>query len=271
MPERVEAERVEELWSTLDELLMIWDDRPEKTAVSRGRQMELPRLAVVLGLASHTHRLARAAVHLHKAGMDLEAMPLVRGTLEHGLTAQWMLHNDAEALAGFVNAQQRRRRAMGEAMLGVGWGEVDEVTEIIEKSVVVPSTGDAPAKNFEQLCEDFAPLGSSLYLVYRSLSGYTHAGHHIVDSYLIPGDTISIRIDPEKPLPVAAWLWTLCAGCMWASRAADMLDRDRPHRQALRRIARVLRTPGTLDLHPNAWLRSRGVTKKKMKQKGTSP
>ncbi|RDI35387.1 DUF5677 domain-containing protein [Lentzea flaviverrucosa] len=262
MSERAEAERVEELCSTLDELLMIWDDRPEKTSVGRGRQMELPRLAVVLGLASHAHRLARAALHLSKAGMVLEAMPLVRGTLEHGLTAQWMLHNDAEALAGFVNAQRRQRRALGKAMLGVGWGELDEVTEIIENSEVIPSTGDAPARHFEQLCDDFAPLGSSMYVIYRALSGYTHAGHHIVDAYLVPGDTISIRIAPEKPLSTATWLWTLCAGCMWASRAADMLDRDRPHRQALRRIARVLRTPGTPDLHSKAWLRSRGVTRK---------
>jgi hypothetical protein len=40
--------------------------------------------------------------------MDLEAMPLVRGVLEYGLTAQWMFHNEAEALAGFINEQQRQ-------------------------------------------------------------------------------------------------------------------------------------------------------------------
>lgn len=262
MSEPAEAERVEELRSTLGELLTIWDDRPDKTSVGKDRPMEPARLAVVLALASHTHRLARAAMHLHKAGMDLEAMPLVRGALEHGLTAQWMVHNEEEALAGFINEQQRQRRATGKAMLKIGWGEVEEVTSIIEKSVVVPSTGDGPARSFQQLCEDFDPMGSHMYAVYRALSGYTHAGHHIVDSYLNLGDTIKIRINPGKPLPTAAWLWTLCAGCMWASRAADMLDRNRPHRQPLRRIARVLRTPGTPDLHPKAWLRSRGVTRK---------
>lgn len=269
MSERAEAERVEELWNTLGELLTIWDDRPDKTSVDRGRQMERQRLAIVLALASHTHRLARAAMHLHEAGMDLEAMPLVRGALEYGLTAQWMVHNDEEALAAFVNEQQRQRRLTGEVLLRVGWGEVDKVTAVIDKSVVAPSTGDALTRSFQQLCDDFAPLGPQMYAVYRVLSGHTHVGYHVVDSYLELDGGINIRTEPSKPLATVSWLWTLCAGCMWASRAADMLDRNRPHRQALRRIARVLRTPGTPTLHPRSWLRSRGVTRK-TKPKNTS-
>ncbi|MFE2757017.1 DUF5677 domain-containing protein [Actinosynnema sp. NPDC059335] len=106
---------------TLDELLTIWDDRPDKTSVGKDRPMELGRLTVVSGLASHIHCLARAVMRLHEAGMDLEAMPLVRGALEHGLTAQWMLHNEEEALAGFVNEQQRQRRATAKAMLKICW------------------------------------------------------------------------------------------------------------------------------------------------------
>lgn len=100
MSERAEAERVGELRNTLDELLTIWDDRPDKTSVGKDRPMEPARLAVVLAFASHTHRLARAAMHLHEAGMDLEAMPLVRVALEHGLTAQWMFHNDWRPSSG---------------------------------------------------------------------------------------------------------------------------------------------------------------------------
>lgn len=37
------------------------------------------------------------------------------------------------------------------------WGEVDKVTEIIDNSVVVPSTGDALTRSFKQLCDDFRP------------------------------------------------------------------------------------------------------------------
>ncbi|MCR3748985.1 DUF5677 domain-containing protein [Lentzea californiensis] len=186
MSERAEAERVKELRRTLDELLTLWDDRPDKTSVGKGRVVSPARLAVVLALASHTHRLARAAMHLHESDMNLEAMPLVRGALEHGLTAQWMFHNEEEALAGFINEQQRQRRAAGKAMLELGWGEVDEVTAIIENSVVIPSAGDGPARNFQQLCDDFAPLGPQMYAVHRVLSGYTHVGHHVVDG-AIPG------------------------------------------------------------------------------------
>ncbi len=263
MSDRAETERVEELRSILDELLMIWDDRPEKTSVGKGRTIEPARLAVVLALASHTHRLARAAMTLHAVDMDLEAMPLVRGVLEYGLTAQWMFHNEAEALAGFINEQQRQRRAAGKTILELGWGNADEITAIIEKATGFPSTGDGPARSFQQLCNDFAPLGPQMYAVYRVLSGYTHVGYHVVDSYLAGGDRISIRIDPGESLAEISWLWTLCAGCMWASRAADMLDRNRPHREPLRRIARALKAPGTPDLHPKAWLRSRGTRKAK--------
>lgn len=269
MPERAEAERVEELCSILDELLMIWDDRPEKTSVGKGRVVTPGRLGVVLALASHTHRLARAAMLLHKSGMGLEAMPMVRGALEYGLTAQWMVHNEEQAFMGFINEQQRQRRASGKAMLELGWGEVDEVTAIIDDCIMTPSTWDGPARNFQQLCDDFAPLGPQMYAVYRLLSGFTHVGYHVVDCYLVPGEEVRIRVNPGEPVATISWLWTLCAGCMWASRAADMLDRDRPHRQALRRIARDLRTPGTPALHARAWLRSQGVTRK-AKPKGTS-
>jgi len=265
MSESVEGDRVEELWGVLDELLVIWDGRPVQTSVGRGSRVTPARLAVVLAFASHTHRLARAVVHLHEAGMELEAMPLVRGVLEHGLTAQWMVNNE-EALAGFVNEQQRQRRNTGQVMLRLGWGDTDEVAAIIAKSVMVPSTGDGPARVFQQLCEDFDPLGSELYAAYRVLSSLTHPGNHIVDSYLDLGsddsNAITIRVAPHEPLATVTWLWTLCAGCMWASRAADMLDRNRPYRQPLRRIAKALRVPGTPDLHERTWLRRQGGTRK---------
>jgi hypothetical protein len=262
MSDHAETERVEELQSILGELLTIWDNRPGKTSVGKGRKIEPARLAVVLALASHTHRLARAAITLHEAHMDLEAMPLVRGVLEYGLTAQWMFHNEAEALTGFINEQQRQRRAAGKAMLDLGWGDPAEIAGIVEKAIGPPSTGSGPARSFQQLCDDFAPLGPQMYAVYRVLSGYTHVGYHVVDSYLAAGDKITIRVNPGESLPAVNWLWTLCAGCMWASRAADMLDRNRPYRAPLRRIAQALQTPATPDLHPKAWLRGRGASRK---------
>lgn len=147
MVHRAEVQGVPTLRATLEELLAIWDNRPaEVTSVGRGRRVKPARLAVVLGLAAHTHRLARAALLLGDAGNELAAMPLVRGALEHGLTAQWICQYEDEAVAGFANEHERQRRNFAKTLLESGLRNAEEVAELLDKPPTTErSSADAAA------------------------------------------------------------------------------------------------------------------------------
>ncbi|MEU7481407.1 DUF5677 domain-containing protein [Lentzea sp. NPDC042327] len=257
MAHRDDPKKDPALRATLEELLTIWEDRPSALAsVGRGRKVTPARLAVVLSLAAHTHRLTRAALLLSDAGADLEAVPLVRGALEHGLTTQWISQYEDAAVAGFANEHERQRRNFARTLLESGLRNAEEVAAVLDKPPAFEhSSADGAARSFQQLCGDFAPLGPQLYALYRVLSGLTHAGPAIVDSYLRPGEHVVVSVEPNKPLNDNSRMWILGVSCMWASRAADMLDRDRPHRERLRAIARQLGTAPVLKLHPDAWIR----------------
>lgn len=75
---------------------------------------------------------------------------------------------------------------------------------------------------------------------------------------LPPGpDHARLTLDPTPDPDPDRWLRLICASRVWAARAFDFHDPDRPRRNDLRRAARALRVPESLVATSAARLRSK--------------
>lgn len=227
----------------LDELILLWEDAPDEARMPKTRDYGPDLVLTVLGLAAHAHRMGRAMAVMVDQGFAAETGPTVRAIFEHGLTAQWMVQYGGDSLHAVLNKEVRQRAAAADlierlpdvrAMEGA-----EEILRGLRVDLGVPETSaDGSAKHFDQLCRDLD--GESIYLAYRVLCGYTHAGPTTAGIYRESYDPPGVQLEPRTFEHDTTWLFHTCTGLVWAARAADMLDRAHPRREPLRRAARTL-------------------------------
>jgi hypothetical protein len=244
--------------ATIDSLLQSWESSSFRTFLAKSKtKASEPKLAVVHGLAAHTHVVAGPARDLLSAGHAWSAMPLVRLAYECALTAQWVAQTPDGAQA-LMNSDIRKRAALVETM-GKAAAETfqDGASSVAHAAdEALPSSSNASARSFEQLCRDLRPGGDEAYVYYRVMSQMSHASVMVCDNYLAldPDDRLTFRLAP-KPIANLAWLFTVAASLVWAGRAIDYFDKENRRRSDLRRAAKTLQIPSELHLSDEAWLR----------------
>ena len=239
----------------LDSLLILWDDAPPQARMPRERDYGPDHVLTVLGLAAHAHRMGHAVAQLVDAGFTIETAPMVRSIYEYGLTAQWMAQYGGNALLGVLTEEVRQRAAAAALIENLPSVRdrpgAEEVLHGLRENLGVPGTeAKHGARSFQELCRDLDE--ESLYLAYRALSGYVHAGPTTAAFYREVGDEPGLQLTPREVEHDTTWLFHTCTGLVWAARAADLLDMQRPRRQPLRRAARTLGIPPELHLSANA-------------------
>ena len=205
---------------------------------------DVSRVSAVIGLARHAHDTAGAAALLLEDGHTNSAVPLVRLTYEDALTAVWLVQShDHHGITAFMHEYARGRRALrADASLAasaVFREGADQVTD------ADPSPYEDKLDSFQQfrqLCLDLNPGGVDAYLLYRVLSGYSHASVNVADLYLeeAEGGVPGKRDEPKEALSPALLYYLLACSLVWVGRAFTYLSHDRAHRSLLRRSARRL-------------------------------
>lgn len=199
-----------------------------------------PQFALVFAAAQHASRSAVEACRIWSEGAHVLAAPASRLAWECGITAQWLVANTLAAQA-MINEHGRLRDALrldvDQSRLFNGRGSEISGTELDKLATDVRDEG----RHFHARCLSFEE-GRDLYVFYRLMSGYCHAGTELFDQYLQPpAETLTLRIDPRDDEDGQAFFPFLAvAAAMWAARSLDYFDPDRSHRSRLRKIATAL-------------------------------
>jgi hypothetical protein len=255
------SDLADETTDLIDALIRGWQatfaaaDR-QLTFGQRNERPHVGRFATIYGLAAHAHVLVEQARPHLTTDLLPAVLPLVRQAYECGLTAAWAALNRESAFAQF-NEEIRRTKAvrvtLGKSRQFAGRLELlpDEPDEMEGVSSV------AQARNFAALCEDLEPDGATLYLLYRILSKYCHAGPFVIDQYLTPTEADpgipALHVRPERPgMEPELTAFLAAAALVVAGRAVDFIDPARTRRSELRRAARELGIPAELRLSARA-------------------
>lgn len=224
--------------------------------VKTDRIQNMAHAPIIFGLAQHSVRLGVVILDLYEADKRLEAMPLVRSLYEGALTAQWLAQS-REAVGAWFNEDVRLRRMLSKDLARsaseIFKASASEVAHLDAEDV--ESIAGNQARHFSRLCDALQPGGAHAYAMYRIMSSYTHPSSTLVDHYAQRADNddagVVLRQEPHT-IGHDAWLYISVASMMWASRALDVMHRDRPHREYLRSVARQLQVAEVLDLTPEA-------------------
>lgn len=167
------------------EVLAIWK--------SEGELIELPATnnsfeagLCIRSIAEHAIALTRSVLLLAEHEMLLQAVPLIRLTLECGITAAWVsVTPNAVGGMSYGSAIEERKLIRDMIMLNVPVS--DESISLINAKVEGLSRYKSTSSNYKERSRSFAG-GELLYLPYRNLSKVSHAGEGIINQYLNVND-----------------------------------------------------------------------------------
>ncbi|MEU1523958.1 DUF5677 domain-containing protein [Nocardia rhamnosiphila] len=191
------------------------------------------KAGVVLGLAVHVHKLSRVVLDLLEGDTPSSlVVPTLRTCFEASLTAHWVAQS-VDAAAALFNEEFRQRRAIQQTMTTAQSSSTREaavrVAHADSPDSVTSST--VQARHFEQRLKDFEGGGPDIYVLFRRLSTFSHAGASLIDLYHdnAPDDSehlFTLRLDPKPPFPPE--FCTSMIGCclVWAGAAVCLVQQD---------------------------------------------
>ncbi|MCL3838016.1 DUF5677 domain-containing protein [Aeromicrobium duanguangcaii] len=190
-------------------LLESWFNLQPPFAVgTKKRPVDPMEIALVLPLSAHTHRLIAAAVQLVDDEKAFETMPLVRSAFETAVQAMW-ISQTSDGASALSNEYSRTRLALKQSIEKSSLATFGGI-QLAEFERMDTASAEQ-AKKFWLMCDDFKG-GSDLYLTYRILSGYCHAGIDIADRYLQEDESesrgFSVLTDPRLDNLGLGILWT---------------------------------------------------------------
>lgn len=225
----------------LRELIEIWDDEEGFVSVPLIDEGPLTGVAIRV-LAEHAVALTKSIIVLSELDMLVQAAPLIRLTMECGITAAWF-SVESKAAKAASHESDRQRRLILESMAQNKDLENEEVqidsNGMIEGFVKCDLIA---ARKFEHRCNRIVG-GKDLYIHYRILSQVSHAGLGLLDSYLLEVDKNS-----DNPIRYAFLKKAMYASaevslgyqvsmlCL-ALTAWDNISLDRPHGTRLQSVA----------------------------------
>lgn len=138
-------------------------------------------------LAEHAVALTDSIVLLTEQDMLIQAAPLIRLTMECGVTAAWL--SVAPNAGNEANHEAaRQRRAIFEGMLREA--ALEDEQSLADAREIVQDLAEhqsEAARKFERRCNQIVG-GKELYVHYRILSDVSHAGLGLMDQYLLEAD-----------------------------------------------------------------------------------
>lgn len=194
--------------------------------------------------AHHAARLSRAVLTLHEAGHDLEAMPLIRQTLECALNAAWLLVTDSGGTA-LIAVDTKSRRVMYREVTELGLADLSEILRRVEQEEARDAETVTRTRSFEERCRAVSG-GRHIYAMWRTLSLYSHATSSVADVYLE-----TVPESEDAPLGVAmllnadwdqgaTWMRVQALMLLLAQIAADDAQSKPMHRTQLAKARRRL-------------------------------
>jgi hypothetical protein len=220
----------------------------------------LPQVAVGVGLAMHTHRLAGPAFQLLRNEQVLESVPLVRSMFEAAVTAHWAVQV-SDATNGFFHKQNRERRKLWESMAAMKLAHFgpDEYVKAVEMLDAQGTPTDAPEAHFKAICDDLEPREMHLYAQYRLMSQLSHPTDLLLDHYFATADgptSVPRRSPPTQPDRPSMAAFAL-ASLVWAGQAVEYANPSRSRRALLRQAAKTIGITPTLRPSTAVFLRRR--------------
>lgn len=147
----------------------------------------------------HAVRLTKASLALADAGLYLELVPLVRMALECAVTASWYAVTPDSGDAALREAT-RLKRALVEGISGVTSEDFEESLRRLDADLEeLKGFRSNEAGRFEARCNALEG-GAWMYVIYRELSTYSHAGALLLDHYLqeAPGTSLGFEYTPDE-------------------------------------------------------------------------
>jgi hypothetical protein len=132
--------------------------------------------------AHHAARLSRAVLALHEAGLDLEAMPVIRQTMECAMNAAWLIVTD-DGGAALSAVDTKNRRVMLTEVTDLGMADLSDVLKQLDEEEARNTQVIRRTRSFEDRCNAVSG-GPNIYAMWRTLSLYSHATSSLADVYL---------------------------------------------------------------------------------------
>lgn len=224
-------------------LVNLWEQHMARRMVPRDG-LHPSNAIQIWTFAHHAARLSRAVVTLHEAGHDLEAMPLIRQTVECAMNAAWLLITEDGGVAlGAVDTKSRR--VMYREVTELGMADLSEVLRRVEEEEARNEQTITHTRSFEERCRAVSG-GRHIYAMWRTLSLYSHATSSIADAYLE-----KVPESDDSPLGLAllleadwdqeeTWMRVQALMLLLVQIAADDAQAKPPHKTQLAKARRRL-------------------------------
>jgi hypothetical protein len=207
-----------DLVKILNAMIDLWDgDSPKSLVVPSDRHPA--NLPLIYSNTAQTVNLSRAVLTLYAGGLEWEALPLIRASLECAVTAAWLSVTRDETAAILHDGAVQRRKLLNDISLS---GLVDTTDAAAENERQLDELSGEETQAGRALRERALQLqgGQSLYTTYRALSSYCHPGTGLADEYLVralPTDSnpygLLLR---DRPEVTRERNWLGIQGCMLA-------------------------------------------------------
>jgi hypothetical protein len=236
----------------LRELVAVWKDALGENRELRVLDGSPTRAVSALAHADHAVALSEAALLLADHGMLVQAVPLVRLSVECGITAAWwsVTPHSGEA-ANHEAARQRLAMVTDMAKLAGPVAAADAEESIADVRKMVAELKAYETVEAGKFIDRVGSLAGAnwVYAYYRLLSAYSHAGALLLDNYLEPAPNTQLGW-AYKPDPVFEHAETLLAlqpiALLLAMKASDDLTIGHPRRDRLNEIATHMGTDAVI-------------------------
>ncbi|NVM96077.1 DUF5677 domain-containing protein [Arthrobacter wenxiniae] len=176
----------------------------------------------IWSFVNHAVNLMRTVIELSEKDRMLQAMPLIRLMVENAMTAIWLYLEPSNATA-IIKEGFRQRRAAFENLVeteaeGFDHSDIDEIDGIL-------ATLDINLPSFEQRCRHIVG-GLQIYIHWRLLSTYSHAGMGLGDFYLEEiTDRPGLAFAPDAKIQGhESWLGTALCMLVAAMKVCNLID-----------------------------------------------
>ncbi len=249
---------VEALASLANDLVTTWAAKSN----ARLKRQTLARDVLIFSYSMHAHHLAHSCLKLAEQDLWIEGYPILRTCFEMAVSAQWLYATKEAVEISLYEAERNRKNLINSALAAqfIDKAEADKRLAEIQKQL--DELEDAKKRGlptkFIGVCEDLRG-GDFLYLTYRMLSHYCHAGPGVADFYVRLDEDGWVKEfgDPnDTEADHRAALYQLCMSLIWAGRAADAIGKVTGRRRQLREAAKLLGVPDYLQLSDKAVIRS---------------
>ncbi|GAA4265999.1 DUF5677 domain-containing protein [Frondihabitans peucedani] len=166
---------------TIRQLIKLWEEDAALPEVTVPGQVDPAVPVAIRGLVAHAVDCARGILAIYEAAVPIAAVPLARTLMEDSITAGWILAVPDAWRSLLSSGIRDRRRALQEAHR-LHPADPESMERLRELTASLGRVGAASGWPFEQRVQSLEGT-ESVYLLYRYLSGLSHAGAEVVDAY----------------------------------------------------------------------------------------